>query len=143
MRLRSLLPAVLTAGALVLTGCSSGNVFSLEVGDCFDDPSDTSGEISDVPIVECSEPHDNEVFAVFDIPGDDFPGQSEVQEQADDGCLDRFADYVGIDYAESRFIQTSLYPTEGSWDGGDREVICFLYDIDLEKLEGSMAGSAE
>ena len=49
-------------------------VFSLPVGTCFDDQ-DEAEAISSVPAVDCSEPHDNEVFALIDYTEtDEYPG---------------------------------------------------------------------
>lgn len=146
MRIRSVVGAAVLG--LVVMGCSEGNVFSLEPGTCFDDvtelTSEGGGEVSDVPVVDCGEPHDNEVFATFDLEGDDFPGQDAVVSQADAGCVDRFEAYVGRDYPSSRFVSSHLVPTQQTWeDQGDREVVCFLYDIDLARLEGSAEGSGE
>lgn len=137
----------LIALAVALAACSAGNVFSLDVGTCFDDveefSEEGSGEVADVPIVECSEPHDNQVFAKFDLPDGDFPGQAGVQASAEDGCIERFEDFVGLAYADSRYVASSLTPTDQTWGDGDREVVCFLYDIDLQKLEGTAEGTAE
>ena len=36
----------------------------------------------------------------------------------------------------------TMYPTQGSWAQDDREVICAVYDMNLAKLEGSVAGSS-
>jgi hypothetical protein len=137
----------LLVGMLILTACAQGNVFSLEPGTCFDDvdafyDEDSEG-VSDVPTVDCAEPHDNEVFAVYDMPDGDYPGDDLIKTGAEEGCIDRFEDYVGIGYAESRFVSTFLIPTADSWADGDREVVCFLYDIDLAKIEGSAEGLAE
>ena len=134
--------------ALVVTGCSEGNVFSLEAGTCFDDVSalteEGGGEVGDVPIVDCAEPHDNEVYATFDLTDESFPGTEAVRQAADEGCDARFEDYVGTDSASSRFMYSHLVPTEQTWDtADDREVVCFLYDMDLEKIEGSAEGSGE
>jgi hypothetical protein len=132
--------ALLAALALALTACTSGNVFSLEVGTCFDDP-DNFNEVSDVPEVECSEPHDNEVYYLFDLPDGSFPGSAAVDTAADEGCFAAFQPYVGIDYVNSILWYSYLTPTSGSWDQGDREVVCFLWHGELQKLEGSMQGS--
>ena len=138
-------------GALVLVAglgaCGEGNVFSLEPGTCFDDVDaffDEEAEgVADVPTVDCAQPHDNEVFATFDLSDGAFPGVDEVQSQADAGCIERFETYVGSDYASSRFVSTYLVPTPGTWDDGDREVVCFLYDVDLAEIEGSAEGTGE
>jgi hypothetical protein len=128
---------------LALVGCDllgGGNVFELAVGDCFDDAAGDE-EISDVPIVDCAEPHDNEVFHVFDLAEGDFPGEDALLQQAQDTCVPVFASYVGQDLASSQLDVFPITPTAASWSGGDREIICALYDADLAKLEGSMRDS--
>ena len=137
MRIRHLLLAI--SLGLLAVACSS--VLSLEVGTCFDDP-ETFTEVTDVPIVDCAEPHDNEVIANFDIAGATYPGDDTVNRQAEVGCLERFEPYVGTAYADSIYEIGWLTPTASSWDdAGDREVICFVYDLTLAKITGSVEGS--
>lgn len=125
---------------VLLAGCSS-NVFELSAGTCFDDPG--SGEISDVPIVECDDPHDNEVYATFDLPDGDYPGDEQVAAQADAGCEGRFADWAGISYEESRLVYSHLSPTADGWDRlDDREVVCFVFDISGDQLTGTMQSAS-
>jgi hypothetical protein len=127
--------------ALFVAACGGGSVFTLEVGTCFDDTDET--EVSSVPEVDCSEPHDNEVFAVFDYTdADTFPGTAEMNDAAQELCIAEFEAYVGLSYQESALEVFPITPTQGSWDSGDREVICALYNLDLSKLTGSMAGAA-
>ncbi|MCI0425566.1 MAG: septum formation family protein, partial [Actinobacteria bacterium] len=87
------------AGILVLAACAQGNVFTLEPGTCFDDvdaffEEDSEG-VSDVPTVDCEDPHDNEVYATFDVADGEFPGVDALVAEADERCLDVFEDYVG------------------------------------------------
>ncbi len=142
----TILPLLLTT-ALLLGGCSllgGGNVFELAVGDCFDRGDSTGGgEVSDVPIVDCSEPHDTEVFHTFDVEDGEFPGEEALVTQAGDVCVPVFEEYVGIDYLSSRLQIFPITPTQSSWDGDDREVVCALYDAQQAQLEGSMQGSGE
>ena len=131
---------LLLVAALLVAACG-GNVFTLEVGTCFDDSAET--EVSSVPEVDCSEPHDNEVFAVFDYTASDtFPGTSAMNDAAQELCVAEFEAYVGLSYQESALAVFPITPTERSWDSGDREIICALYDFDLSKLTGSMEGAA-
>lgn len=127
--------------ALSVTGCfgGPGNVFSLDVGDCFDDPTPESSEVTDVEVVGCDSPHDNEVYATFDLPDTDFPGADEVLEASLAGCAERFEDLTGVPVGESSLDATLLAPTEQSWTSrDDREVICYLLDASGAKLEGSV-----
>lgn len=118
-----------------------GDVFALEVGDCFDDPEGPIEQVADVPIVGCEHPHDNEVYAIVELEDGGFPGDTAVAEQAQDGCIERFEAYVGVPYRDSELFATWLFPTEASWQEGDREVVCVLFAQD-EPLEGSMRGAA-
>lgn len=128
-------------GVIVSEG--SIDVFDMHVGDCFDDSDDSSDgfyEFSSVAGVPCTDPHDNEVYAVFDVSIASFPGEEDMYEQAFDSCLKRFDRFVGKDYMSSSLDIMPLYPTSASWKQGDREVICAVYDMNLAKLEGSVEG---
>ncbi len=130
--------AVLVVLALVASACSA-SVLKLDVGTCFDDP-ETLEQVEDVPIVDCAEPHDNEVFANVDLTGGDYPGQEQVENRATQICHDNFSDYVGIAYERSIYDIGWLFPTAETWAVGDREVICFAYDVNFEKITGSING---
>ncbi len=133
-------------GALV----SEGNIdaFEIRVGDCFNDSEDLVGAISDseevygVDGVPCTEPHDNEVYALFDVSGNTYPGMEMLEELAYSGCIDRFEPFVGRDYPSSALEVYPLFPTSQSWSRlNDREVVCALFNVDLSRLQGSMKGS--
>lgn len=133
-------PVLAILGAALL-GCSSeGDVFALEVGTCFDDFGE-GAEISNVPIVDCAEPHQYEVYALFDLADGEFPGTEAVGAASQEGCIgSRFEDYVGAPYATSAIYASAFEPTAESWAEGDREVVCFLYEPDVQ-LTGSMRGA--
>ena len=132
-------------GAIV----SGGNVdaFQMRAGDCFDDTAelgmDEAGEVSSLPGVPCADPHDNEVFAVFDVECESFPGDEAMGDLAFSQCLERFEGFVGKIYEESVLDISALYPSNQSWSvQGDREVVCAVYDMNLNKLTGSVKDSA-
>ena len=128
---------------LGLTGCSSPapapsagptggiegdpSAFEIEVGDCLNDK-DSEGTVTSVPVVPCDEPHDSEAFASILIEGDDFPGEAAIVAQANKDCAEAFADFVGIDYDLSELAFTYYYPSAQSWEQGDREILCEVYD---------------
>lgn len=133
---------ILLALALLVAGCGGqGEVLSLEVGTCFNDPEDASA-VREVPVVDCDEPHDNEVFAVFTLAGTVFPGEDDLRDDAVEGCSERFGAFVGEDYLFSELLLSAFWPSEASWEeAGDREVICYLYAPD-GPLVGSQRGSS-
>jgi len=114
---------------------SAGNLsaFDVKVGDCFDLP-DPNGEVTDLSGVPCTDPHDAEVYATFDIDGQDFPGTDKVIAEAERGCSRRFKDFVGLPYRRSELELQYLYPTSDSWDTqNDREVVCAVTEPDGKK----------
>lgn len=117
----------------------SADVFSIRVGDCLNDAS-AGDEVTEVPLVPCSEPHDSEVYASIIMTGDTFPGNDVVVSEADDACFERFEEFVGIPYLDSIYDFSYYFPTEGSWANGDREILCVIYDPAGQKLTGSLAG---
>lgn len=123
--------------AIVLGACS-GEVLSLQVGECFDDPASFE-EVVDVPRVDCAEPHDNEVVGLHQLGGSEYPGNDAVAGLADNACVSIFENYTGMSYLESSYEFGWLVPTDESWASGDREVICFAYDETLAKITGSIA----
>jgi hypothetical protein len=124
-----------------ITTAGAVDAFEVRVGDCFDDEAFESTEISEIPAVPCSQPHDNEVYAAFDLSGE-WPGDERVEELAHQGCLDRFAGAVGKGYEDSVIEFTTIFPSEGSWQQrDDREVLCVGYHMEYEKLTRSMVGS--
>ena len=124
-------------GAIDEAGAVS--VFSLRVGDCFDDHN--PGDIQEVSALPCGEAHDNEVFAIFDLDGE-WMGDEEVTRLGEEGCHARFDAAIGATYEESVLAFYPMTPTEGSWaDLDDREIVCVAYHMDLEKLDRSVLGS--
>lgn len=121
------------------------NVMAVEEGDCFDDPTGDEEVVSALDAVPCSEPHDNEIFAIESIAasyGSEYPGQETLLSHSYEICTGSvFATYVGTDYPVSDLDVFTLTPTEDSWDEGDREVVCALFRVDLNKLNGSSRDS--
>ena len=134
-----------SSGAIVSEG--SVGAFQIRVGDCFDDTSSSFAEdgveITSLPGIPCTDPHDNEVFAVFDVNRSTYPDSEAMESLAYDSCLERFEPFVGRDYATSSLDFLSMYPTRSSWNlQNDREVVCAVYDMEASKLSGSAEGLA-
>ena len=114
---------------------------SLQVGDCFNDPDSSATEVSSLQAVPCDEAHDNEIFHVFDLEGDEYPGDDEVARLGSEGCEPELEPYVGAPPAEAGLAIVPVTPTEGSWnDTDDRTILCAAYNADGSPLTGSIEG---
>ena len=132
-------------GAIVEEG--NLGAFTIRLGDCFDNTSvfesDAAGEVSSLPGVPCADPHDNEVYAVFDVEYAEFPGDDQMAEDAFGACHARFEAFVGLEYESSTLDIAALYPSTESWAmQDDREVVCAVYDMNGGKLTGSVQGAS-
>ncbi len=113
-------------------------VTTYAVGQCMDFPEDAVAP-TEVP---CGEPHTGEIVGVHDMTDARFPGDDAAYAAAEEFCLQAFADYVGIDFMDSELDMLYLYPTETSWDVGDRQIACWAEPIDGTPLTESVAGAA-
>lgn len=76
----------------------------------------------------CTEPHEAEVFAVFTLPLDHWPGEEVVITEAEQGCQERLGAYEAALRDDPNVELVFLHPGEDSWPEGDREVVCLLRD---------------
>ena len=105
------------------------NGFEVVVGDCFNQVE------NEYEVVSCEGPHYAEAYRAADHPDQAFyPGASGLADWAEPFCYRHFEAYTGIAYQDSNLDFGYLYPTEGSWNGGDREVICFVFNVSGDDL---------
>jgi serine/threonine-protein kinase len=95
----------------------------LQVGDCLNDLTNST-DVSSLPSVDCTQPHQGEVFAVFDLPPGPYPGADGVDELVSKGCNARLAEYSPGAPSDDAVGLFSVYPLEQNWERGDREVVC-------------------
>ncbi|WP_017589227.1 septum formation family protein [Nocardiopsis ganjiahuensis] len=146
--------AVLAAGAVVsLSACGlvnsllgTGNVMNIAVGDCFDEAAMQTAlggeEVSNIPLIDCAEPHDAEVFHVEDLPDGEFPGDASVGDSMEEICTgSAFEEFVGVNYMDSAIHVGGLQPTAQTWDSfDDREILCYVISDEgpiSESLQGA------
>ena len=125
--------------------CSDESVENAEVGECIADLDDLGLIVTERPESDCDEDHAAEVIHLFEHEGDDddFPGSSELEEEAAEECEgDAFEDYTGTDFEESAISILYLTPTESGWGDGDRETIC-LGTLRSETVDVSFEGNGE
>ena len=116
----------------------------LRVGDCYEPVEDADDQtLLAAIIVPCEQPHPNEVFGLGDVPGGPdapFPGVDPVDDDAIELCDRAFESYVGVALDNSRYSYVYYTPTEESWAGGDRVVMCSVEDGG-RLIEGSVEGT--
>ena len=132
------------SGEIVESGEVS--VFDLSEGDCWNNVPNAGEETETVDAVPCTEPHESEVFAVFDVDmGEDWPGVDAVTAEAETQCVQRFEAFVGLTYEESVLNLFYFNPVEESWtELDDREVVCVVLDPTAPdgRTTGSLQGAA-
>lgn len=140
--LRRAATALLAASALTLLSACGTSALDLEVGQCLNDDI-AQDQVSSVPVVECSEPHNGEVYAVPELPDGDFPGEQVINDQVEQLCAGQaFQDYVGLPFQESEIYFRPYVPTAETWADGDREIVCILGNQDGSPLPaGSLRGA--
>ena len=106
------------------------HITALDVGDCF-----TAGnafEIETVPVVDCAEEHDSELFAKVTLSefSSSYPGEDPLFESAFEQCINRFEAYVGEPYDASPYYVETFIPLEDGWGQGDRTALCTIVVVD-------------
>ena len=130
-------------GILALTGDDSSGtaVDDLSEGDCLvsSDIADASDSIGDIETVDCGDDHDAEVFATFEVGGDESGGDFDL-EAAGSACVDELSgagttlDDLEADGNEVRPLVGSDEPSEGD------QVVCFIRNSDGDQLSDSVLG---
>jgi hypothetical protein len=161
---RALTVATIAAAGALLSGCSllgqvdnltggdtttgDDDVFSIKVGECFNDETAEGETVSEVAKVDCAEPHIWEAYKSIIIEDGDgsYPGETVVTDKAETDCKTAFEEYVGISYDDSTLYLSYYYPTEETWTKlNDREILCIVTTADdyATKTTGSLKGSAK
>lgn len=63
------------------------------------------------------------------------PGEDEMSIQAEDQCMPVFEAYVGMQYQQTEIWVTTVFPSQETWDIGDREVLCLLESDETPSLQ--------
>lgn len=103
------------------------DVFDVGVGDCISE-FDADRQVSDITKIPCDQTHDQEVFAVFEVPNGEFPGTDAFRAQVTRDCVAAFTTFIGVEHASSTLDIKWLEPTAESWADGDHELVCTVFD---------------
>jgi hypothetical protein len=107
-------------------GAEQHDVTTLKAGECTAKIPE-SDRIVDVPVIPCSKPHRDEVYAVLTIPGTKYPGDEALDTQANNLCNDKLEAILGDDGdlpAGSEMYY--LAPTRFVWATGDHTITCLV-----------------
>ena len=131
--------ALLATAALTASSNKKETVASLGVGDCF------TGEPNDIDTVDCTEPHQFELFAVAAAPDPAaaFPGADTALTDGGSVCAVALVGYYGA--ATEVFVSNGLelepiVPTEAQWRDGQTDTYCLARDADGQALDQSVEG---
>ena len=108
--------------------------------DCIDIPGlDNNAEIDtfDLKGVPCAEAHNAETVSIIPISGSSYPGQSELNSQANQPCVSAVSQVPGFTARE--YQPYILLPNEDLWDSDNgHRVICFVVKRDFSDMTGSL-----
>jgi hypothetical protein len=120
-----------------VTAEAETDAFSIEVGDCIDDPG--TEDVSDITVLPCDQPHVFEAFARTEMPDGEYPGVPAANTAASEFCAEEFAAYIGLEYDASVLELLYFYPVEESWNAADdREILCFAAEQGEEPVTGTL-----
>ncbi|MCU1501464.1 MAG: hypothetical protein JWM12_818 [Ilumatobacteraceae bacterium] len=148
--------AVLGVALVALVGCSGGSsgparaasgqvnrptsisVFQLKPADCLDPPPDLTGEIGDIRVVPCSQPHTQEVFATVASTSSTYPGAEALATEASGSCIGAMqGPGLGLSPDDGYFV-SYLLPSFDGWNkDNDRSIVCVF----VFPAQGSVTGS--
>jgi hypothetical protein len=131
----------LVVAALVLAATACGNRgFDLAVGDCVrlaDEGADAAG-LAQATIVDCDQPHDLEVFHVFELSPERRALDTMATEIAE-VCLGApWEDYLGVPAEASELELLPIPPTDDELADGAGEVVCTVREPGGARTEGSL-----
>lgn len=118
---------VMIADRTALSG-TAPVIVALQPGACYEKPSAFS---QDAAAVDCSAPHDGEVFDLVPLAatavGDGYPGGSALTDQARPLCEARRTAVFGAGFSTPVDVAVAVfYPDEASWQAGGRNAVCTL-----------------
>jgi hypothetical protein len=109
-----------------ITHGGSLSVFSLAVGDCFNNPPGATS-LTSVTAIPCSQAHNAQIYAKFNLSGSmvSYPGDTALTRDATNGCNARISILDKSKITNSMTIRF-LFPQAESWIAGQRTVTCMV-----------------
>ncbi len=101
-------------------------------------------EQSPADVIDCEGEYDTQLLLRTQLEGDSYPGAEDVASQAERVCEeDVELSQEAVDESGEDLALHQWYPTESTWDQGDRRVDCMLARDDEEPISGDFLGTDE
>ena len=129
------------SGAVTQSGTVS--VFDLNAGDCLDPPADVSGEIADIKVVPCADPHTQEVYAKVDSTTSAYPGAEALATEANGLCVTAMQEPPLNLSPDDGYFWSYLLPSFNGWNkDNDRTIVCVFVFPSQTAVTGSVYAQA-
>ena len=127
----------------VVTEAGTVSVFDLAPGDCLDPPEDLSGEIAEIRVVPCDEPHTQEVFAKAEADDQAYPGAEALATEASGACAGKMQQPdLGLS-PDDGYFWSYLLPSFNGWNkDNDRTMVCVFVFPQQGSVTGSVVAQA-
>lgn len=127
------------ASAAVSAEARPIDVYSLRVGDCFNEIVSTGDIVEEVGLIDCAAPHEYELYAQVDLP--EGTTLETLYDVSDELCHTAFQEFTGAPWESSAYSYSYFTPSDESLLAGESMwVDCMIYhEIDL--IEGSLRDS--
>jgi hypothetical protein len=98
----------------------------------------------DYLVVDCNAEHEEEVMSRSTLAGsDEWPGDTAVEDAAQEKCKPAFATYVGLELDESRLDWGLVTPDKDAWTDGKATLICLVMDPDHDQITRALRDAHE
>ncbi len=107
------------------------SAYDIEIGDCLNGLRAVEYDtlVTSLPAVPCTDPHEGEVYASFELAEGAYPGLDGVVAAADQRCAQALATYSATAREDPNIGLFYLYPDERGWRQ-NREVVCIALAIE-------------
>jgi len=112
------------------TPVNDGSILARTVqpGSCFELSKTADADYASIWVVDCTQPHDSEVFYNQTVTTDSYPTVAAWDALETSDCGPAFQTYVGSDMVSSSLKTQYIKPTSAAWDAGNRQLVCFVLD---------------
>ena len=98
------------------------------IGTCFNRQATVDSNSKYVDPIDCTQPHDSEVFYSDNVSDASYPDSTGWQQDVLNNCHPAFKTYTGVTYGQNSWQIYYIYPSQQAWDGGSHMPLCYTTD---------------